>query len=143
MNCCVRYVHHTGKANASDKAVNQYAGRGGSAMPDGCRMVAVLQPLTPEEWKTATGTPLMDGENGALLARPKLSYAAPQPDILICRKGYGYTYTARDTHDPASKLQAGCDQILRLLEHDFATEHATPRTRCKPWGSCRASCCAT
>ena len=111
-----------GKINASEKAVSQYAGRGGSAMPDGCRMVAVLQPLTPDEWKTATGTPLLDGENGALLARPKLSYAAPQPDILICRKGYGYTHTTREAIDQASKLQAGCNQILLLLEHDLGNE---------------------
>jgi RecA-family ATPase len=119
LNCCVRYVHHTGKANASEKAVTQYAGRGGSAMPDGCRMVAVLQPLTPDEWKTATGAPILDGENGAVLARPKLSYAAPQPDILICRKGYGYTHTSRDESDAAGKLQADCDQVLRLLQHDL------------------------
>lgn len=35
LNCCVRFVHHTGKQNARDGAVDQYAGRGGSAFADG------------------------------------------------------------------------------------------------------------
>jgi RecA-family ATPase len=41
-NCCVRYIHHSGKQNGRDKATDQYAGRGGSAFADGCRMVHVL-----------------------------------------------------------------------------------------------------
>ena len=38
-------------------------------------MVSVMQPLASDEWRTATGTPLLDGETAILLARPKVSYA--------------------------------------------------------------------
>jgi RecA-family ATPase len=126
LNCCVRFVHHTGKQNARDKAVDQYAGRGGSTMPDGARMVAVLQPLLPQQWRVATGTPLADGESGMVLTRPKLSYAAPQPDILIARKGYAFSYTTRAKHDPGAKLQAACDEIVRVLVTalDKGTRHS-------------------
>jgi RecA-family ATPase len=119
LRCCVRYVHHSGKVNARDKVLDQYAGRGGSAFADGARMVAVLQPVTPDEWRKATGAPMLAGENGMVLARPKLSYCPPQPDILISRKGYAFAYMTRAESDPAGKLQANCDQILRAIVADL------------------------
>jgi regulatory protein RepA len=119
LNCCVRYVHHSGKVNAREKALDQYAGRGGSAFADGARMVTVLQPVTADDWRSATGTPLLDGETGLVLARPKLSYCPPCPDILISRKDYVFACTSRAQIDPATKLQAKCDQILRAIEHDL------------------------
>jgi RecA-family ATPase len=122
LGCCVRYVHHSGKQNARDKATDQYAGRGGSAMPDGARMVAVLHPLTSEEWTKAAGSSLLAGETGIVLARPKLSYAPPQPDILICRKGYGFQAFNVTTRTKAEALEATCEQVLRALEHDLARE---------------------
>jgi hypothetical protein len=89
-------------------------------MPDGCRMVAVLQPMKADKWLLATGTSLMKGEVGMVLARPKVSYAPPPyPDILICRKGYEFTHRLRDEPDPAAKLRAGCDQVLRVLVTDL------------------------
>jgi len=119
LKCCARYVHHSGKASARDKVLDQYAGRGGSAFADGARMVAVLQPLTLDEWRTATGAPLLSGENGMVLARPKLTYCAPLPDILISRKGFSFTFTARADIDPAGKLQGNCDQVLRAIIADL------------------------
>lgn len=115
LNCCVRYVHHTGKQNARDKAVDQYAGRGGSALPDGARMVAVLQPLTPKEWSAATGKSLEERETGMLLVRPKLSYCPPASDILIARNGYAFSHTTRAKHDPDAKLRADCERIVDVL----------------------------
>jgi RecA-family ATPase len=120
LNCCVRFVHHTGKVNAREETVDQYTGRGGSAMPDGCRMVAVLQPMKADKWLLATGASLMKDEIGMVLARPKVSYAPPpHPDILICRKGYEFTHRLRDEPDPAGKLRATCDQVLRVLVTDL------------------------
>ena len=64
LDCCVEGIHHTGKANARDKSTDQYSGRGGSALADGARMVAVLYTLTPSEWLQATGTSLGADESG-------------------------------------------------------------------------------
>jgi len=56
LGCCVRLVHHIGKGNARERTLDQYSGRGGSALADGARMVAVLQP-----WDADQREPLPDG----------------------------------------------------------------------------------
>jgi regulatory protein RepA len=119
LNCCVRYVHHTGKQNAREKAVDQYAGRGGSALPDGARMVAVLQRLNPKDWYAVTGRSLVDGEAGMVLARPKLSCCPPASDILIARNGFTFLHTIRAEHDPIAELQMCCDKIMNELVADL------------------------
>ncbi len=60
LGCCVRLIHHTGKANARERTLDQYTARGGSALPDGARMVAVLQPWQPgcEGLPPRLGSPL-------------------------------------------------------------------------------------
>ena len=42
LDCCIEGIHHSGKANAREKNLDQYAGRGGSALSDGSRMVVVM-----------------------------------------------------------------------------------------------------
>lgn len=112
VNCCVRYVHHTGKSNARDKTTDQYSGRGGSAFADGARMVAVLQSLKPDEWKEATGKPLQNGDTGMVLALPKLSYAPPQPEIFIERDGYSYRSTGPQPKQSAEEIRASRDAMV-------------------------------
>jgi hypothetical protein len=120
LNCCVRYIHHSGKQNARDRAVDQYAGRGGSAFADGARMVHVLQSLTPDEWHNETGQSLAPGETGLRLARPKMSYCAPVGDILIRRNGYTFEHVERVTTSKAAKIEASANQIWQLLTSELA-----------------------
>jgi RecA-family ATPase len=120
LGCCVRYVHHTGKNSAREKGLDQYAGRGGSALPDGARMVAVLQPLSDADWVKHVGSSLLPGERGMVLARPKLSYRPPAPDIYIARKGYAFTSSAGSTSTKAERLAGVCSQVLRAIEHQIA-----------------------
>jgi hypothetical protein len=86
--CAVLYVHHTGKANARERTLDQYSGRGGSALADGSRMVHVLGRLTADEWTEATGDQLDEVDAAFVLSRPKMTWCAPQPDIYIKRHGY-------------------------------------------------------
>lgn len=88
LRCAVLYVHHTGKANARDASLDQYSGRGGSALADGARMVHVLQRLDHEAWTEATGDELTDDDSGFVLARPKMTWCRPQPHIYLKRRGY-------------------------------------------------------
>ena len=90
LNCCIEGIHHTGKSVARDKILDQYAGRGGSALADGCRMVAVMQPLSDKEWFKATACHFSQGQSGIVMAFPKLSYCAPQPPVYILRDGYRF-----------------------------------------------------
>ena len=149
LNTCVRYVHHVGKANARDSTLDQYSGRGGSAMPDGARMVTVLQPLDASKWQDACGESLLDGEIGLVLARPKLSYVPPMPDILLCRKGYVFRHRGRAVRTREEELAGNCDQVARLIEAECAagrfprsalsrrrTPASSVRNCATPWNPC-------
>jgi len=119
LNCCVQYVHHSGKQNARDKAVDQYAGRGGSAFADGSRMVHVLQSLDPSDWQKETGEELQPGESGLRLARPKMSYCSPQGDILIRRTGYRFEHIERVHTTKQDKLAIAANRIWELLKSEL------------------------
>ena len=118
VGCCVRLVHHSGKQNARDGAVDQYAGRGGSAMADGARMVSVLKRLDAKEWHSATGEPLTDGADGLLLAIPKMSYAPAQPHIYIERIGFHYRHIEPKALNPEDKRAAIDDRVVEFLRSE-------------------------
>ncbi len=119
LNCCVRYVHHSGKQNARERTVDQYSGRGGSSFADGARMVAVLQNMTADEWLEATGQELEDGDTGLRLARPKISYAPPAGDIFIRRSGYEFQRVNSASNGMAALLEANASMLWRLLESEL------------------------
>jgi RecA-family ATPase len=124
LNCCIRYVHHSGKQNARDKTTDQYSGRGGSAFADGARMVHVLQPLDASAWHKATGTDLTPGDSGLILARPKISYCPPQGDILLQRFGYLFEQVEAAESDPMGDLQRDAETILAAVrELDRPTQN--------------------
>lgn len=119
LDCCVEGIHHSGKANARDKNLDQYAGRGGSALSDGCRMVAVMQPLNAGEWKQVTGSELGPGESGLVMALPKLSYAKQQESIFIRRTGYRFTMETPNRRTPEQKAEAQVEQVLQFIRYEF------------------------
>ena len=124
LNCCVRLNHHTGKANARNGALDQYAARGGSALPDGSRMVAILSSVDENGHCAAVkpnGFDLRPDESGFILARAKLSYAPPQPNIWIRRRGFAFDYAieTRQGADEARELDAHkvADFLVDELQH--------------------------
>ena len=119
LNCAVQYIHHTGKQNARDKATDQYSGRGGSAFADGARMVHVLQSMTPSEWRDETSSELEKDESGLRLARPKMSYCAPQSDILIRRKGHSFMHVRRVAQSKQEKIEAAANKVFELLTSEL------------------------
>lgn len=119
LNCCVLYVHHSGKANARERTLDQYSGRGGSAFADGSRMVLVLQNLPPDEFESATGQRLESGETGLILARPKMSYCVPPGDIHIRRTGYAFERVNSAPASKAAKTESQAEQVWLLLSHEL------------------------
>lgn len=119
LNCCVLYVHHSGKANARERTLDQYSGRGGSAFADGSRMVLVLQNLPPDEFEKATGQTLADEETGLILARPKMSYCPPPGDIFIRRSGFAFNRVEVFQTTKVARTQASADQVFNLLRHEL------------------------
>lgn len=121
LDCCVRFVHHTGKQVARDKTVDMYAGRGGSALADGCRMVHVMQTVDEAELLKATGERLSGQQSAFILARPKVSYAPPQrAPIYVLRDGYAFTEVqARTSCSDDERRAAIGEQLALFIEAEF------------------------
>ena len=122
LDCAVRFVHHTGVAKALDKADHQYAGRGGSALADGCRMVHVLTVADDAELYRATGEHLAVDDMAVKLSRPKLSYCAPvtQP-LFIVRRGYRFEQVhALQPLTPDERTATVGEQLAMFLKSEEA-----------------------
>lgn len=121
LDCAVRYVQHTGKGPALDKRIDQYTGRGGSALADGCRMVTVMQALDEAELLKATGESLPEGESAFALHRPKLSYAPPQRSaIYVRRTGYAFeVLRAKMAQAPEARSAAMGEQVARFITSEL------------------------
>jgi hypothetical protein len=119
LDCCIEGIHHTGKVSAQEKRLDQYAGRGGSALSDGCRMVCVMQPLSPAEWRQATGTDLQAGESGIVMALPKLSYSKPQEPVFIRRTGYRFTMETPNRRTPEQAADAIANQVEQFIRYEY------------------------
>lgn len=131
LDCAVRYVHHVGKANARERTTDAYTGRGGSALADGCRMVAVIQAVEPAELERATGCTLGEDEGAFALHRPKVSYAPPQRHpLFVVRRGYSFRLVARlsadDREDHEAQREAERTRAVRgaLLDAAAAANSA-------------------
>jgi RecA-family ATPase len=120
LGCCVRLICHVSKEVARSGSLDQYASRGGSALSDGARMVAVLRSWNPEadddKLIPPPGLSFGTGEQVIVLARPKLSYAPPQPLIWITRRGgYCFKHFIATRTDPEAEASARADQLERYL----------------------------
>lgn len=129
LGCCVRYVHHTGKANARARETDQYSGRGGTALPDGSRMTVMLEgwdgsEMPPAGCYAATGASLIK------LRRHKISYAPPHlPTIWIRREGWSFAGYLEVARTEAEVLEAQIDQVERFLASRLAAgEYHTVRS---------------
>ena len=115
LQCCVRFVHHTGQASARADMTDQYSGRGGTALADGCRMTSGLK-----TWNRKDPLPpgCTDGPGVAIfrLDRHALSYAPPDlPVIWIRREGYRFEHFCELRQTPEQRADAQMDQLERYL----------------------------
>lgn len=119
--CAVIYVHHTGKANAREETLDQYSGRGGSALSDGSRMIHILQRMAPDKWTETTGDTLDGDDAGFVLARPKMTWCPPQPHIYLKRHGYLFTLFDQigETEGAARVNQLTEDKVWLFLRDEW------------------------
>ncbi len=112
LNCCVRLIHHTGKSPAIEKRVDQYSGRGGSALADGARMVSIMQAVTFDDLLKATGRSLRPGETAFALHRAKMTFAPPQDKntIYVVRQGYRFEHVPLLSAEPLEEVHAEQEQ---------------------------------
>ncbi len=119
LNVCILAIHHTGQNSARAKMTDAYAGRGGTALPDGSRMVLVLHPWEKGDKgnnppSTLTITP---DSHVLVLNQPKLSYARKPVPIWIVRNGFLFEGVKEpaNIHDPEVEAAACADQLERFL----------------------------
>ncbi len=133
LDCCCRLIHHTGKGNAREGALDQYAGRGGSALADGSRMTSVLQtwdPEAPSHRQPPPGCTPAPEASITILARAKLSYAPPNlPLIWIRREGYAFAhFTAEPKPAPAALRARQAEQVETFLRAELLRERRHTQT---------------
>ncbi len=120
LDCCVRLVTHTGKSNAREKTFDPYSNRGGSALPDGARMVAVMHSWDandPGKLRPPPACAVTKDASITVMARPKLSYAPPNlPFIWIRRTGHTFESFTDFQVSEEQKKSANADQVLRFVE---------------------------
>ena len=122
LQACVRYIHHTGKAGADkERSQTQYSGRGGSAFADGCRMVTGLSEASDNDIPSGVNQ-LGAGATFIRYTRHKLTYAARQPDIIVIRKGYEFSYSVVGGSNQHDKDQAIQRQLLNWIYHADRTK---------------------
>lgn len=79
-------LHHTGKAQARAEVVDQYGGRGGSALSDNCRSVLQLSVPTPESKDIPrNGGPLIAERRLLRLSHVKCNAAPLAADVWLER----------------------------------------------------------
>lgn len=122
LDCCAEGIHHIGKANSREKTLDQYSGRGGSALADGSRMVAVMQPLDADEWQRSTGLSLMAGESAIVMALPKLSYSKPQEAVFILRDGYHFEAARVVRQTPEQLASATAEQVFSFIKFEYSQD---------------------
>ena len=134
LGCCVRLICHTGKEVARSGSTDQYSARGGSALADGARMVSVLRAWGADAEPTdklapPIGFALGPDETGMVLVRAKLSYAPPQPQIWLKRRGYCFEHFTALRPEPEAEARARADQVHHYLIGQLAGgSHHTKKT---------------
>lgn len=119
LQCAVRLVHHTGKANARNGAIDQYAGRGGTALPDGARMVTIMVHAGDVNQRRPDGFEIGPDDAGILMSRPKISYASPQPNIWIRRRGWTFEWMIETRETAEARTAADATAVAAFLADEL------------------------
>lgn len=118
LDCTIIYIHHTGKAQFREKADDQYAGRGGSALSDGARMVVAINPWSDKDKrgpKPPRGCNLGSDDELIYLTFAKQTYAKKQGRIWLKRSGWKFEQYNEIHVDPEEELEIYMNQIERWV----------------------------
>jgi hypothetical protein len=125
IDCCVRFIHHTGKDNAREKKYDMYSGRGGSAFADGARIVAVMHGYHANNrddvtaWRNMTGMELTAGLTGIGMSLPKVSAVPPQGMIYLVRNSYTFSRIQPVGNNGADALK---DRLFAFITEGLEAE---------------------
>lgn len=137
LGSAVEFIAHSGKANAREGRSDQYASRGGSALPDGMRCVEVLTVVSPKEEDLPASLDTTDVAQGRILRLhiPKITDAPPiKTAFYIQRTRFGFEWLENITNDAheaelhrIQTLQAFIEAQLKVgVRHTRNTLNARP-----------------
>lgn len=125
LQCAVKFLHHTGKAQARDGRVDQYAGRGGSAGADNARFVHVL--ATHEGGGTLAAPAGVSAEDIAAGRILRLHVAKltdgkrPEVPYWLRREGFRFDWLPARADDPAARESEALRELCGLV-HTASTD---------------------
>jgi len=116
LNCPVLLIHHTGKQVARDNVIDQYAGRGGSALADGARFVYILECVKGEPSPAELDPEAVTEGRVFRLHRTKCTDAPPWTDpIWLMRSGFEFRRVNVESADPTTEKIRHREALLKFL----------------------------
>lgn len=89
-NACVEMINHMGKSSSSNKDMTQFAGRGGTGLPNQARVSRVLRYLDDAEYSELTKEQLSENQSAMMCNVNKFSDGSPllNKPFVIVREGF-------------------------------------------------------
>jgi regulatory protein RepA len=135
LDCAVLYIAHSGKQNAREKRADQYASRGGSALPDGMRMVQVVTVLGADDKAAPKFLNAQDVAAGRILRLdvPKLTDAPPITEpFYVRRDGFTFEWLQTVVEDPREAQLRAIRGLRAFLEGQLKEGVRHTRTSLEP-----------
>ncbi|MBL8202424.1 MAG: AAA family ATPase [Chromatiales bacterium] len=119
LSCPVLFLVHTGKANAREQRVDQYAFRGGSALADGLRFVYILDKA--DGVTLPVGIDARDAADGKVfrLTQAKITDAAPWAEPLwLIRTGFRFIDQPITRQSDDERQEAQVAAVVEFLRQE-------------------------
>ncbi len=129
LGCATLFIAHSGKANAREGKTDMYSSRGGSALPDGMRMVEVVTIVAPKDKHVPAVVNPKDIADGRILRLtiPKITDAAPITEpIYLRRDGFGFEWIEQTAYDPKEALLRDIRKVQAFIKTqlDLGVSHS-------------------
>ena len=128
LNASVLLVNHVSKEHAQGNEAKQHAGRGGTAIGDGCRFEYELRRVTGSDLKIIPPELLDPGTAHALYVH-KLSHG-PRPELpyLFVRRGFGMVWVEAADQSQEAQEERRAQEARRQMDADIEKLVAYVRT---------------
>jgi RecA-family ATPase len=125
-DCCVEGIGHVPKDVLRNQIDDALVGRGGSALGDGSRMVVNMMSLTPDEWRSGTGSDLGEHGRGVKMTNPKNTYHPSQPAVYIERDNWEFHVHRGQLVTPETQEKDDAAKLLDFIKREnMAGRHPT------------------
>jgi hypothetical protein len=129
LGCAARVIHHTGQQVARSGIMDQYGGRGGTALADNGRFVHQLVPVARRDFEVAgarfclppavTDADLAEGKVLALMVHKNSYQKLIRRPIFIVRNGFGYRHVQTEDVERVGRPEAERRLVLKFVTEQY------------------------